>query len=92
MEGLDELRQTADLMQLGSLGKEEEWYDSSVRNRRFRSVDKMNGTVLLDRVTQGVAAAAAAAAQATPVSPVVTTKPSGQFANFSSKFGINKGQ
>ncbi|KAK4985783.1 Rab GTPase-binding exocyst subunit S15 [Elasticomyces elasticus] len=89
MEGLDELRQTADLMQLGSLGKEEEWYDSSVRNRRFRSVDKMNGTVLLDRVTQGVAAAAA---QATPVSPVVTTKPSGQFANFSSKFGINKGQ
>lgn len=49
LEGLDELRQTTDLMGLAAEGKGEEFFDVSKSGRRFGRVDKMKGAELLEK-------------------------------------------
>lgn len=59
--GLDQLRQTTDLMTLAATGKGEEFFDSSISGTRFPKVDKIKGAELLEKVEklpQGAAAAA----------------------------------
>ncbi|KAK8213195.1 Rab GTPase-binding exocyst subunit S15 [Zalaria obscura] len=93
MEGLDELRQTAELMSMGAEGRdkaEEEFFDVERGRKKFGRVDKMNGAELLEKVSQG-SAAASAQAEAKVTSPTVDKK-AGTFSNFSSRFGVNKGQ
>ena len=51
MSGLDELRQTTDLMTLAAEGKGEEFFDSSISGKRFPKVDKIKGAELLEKVT-----------------------------------------
>jgi len=45
-ENLDELQQTINLMQSDN---HDEFFDISIRNRRFGRVDAMNGPVLLEK-------------------------------------------
>ncbi len=45
-ENLDELQQTVQLMMIEN---QDEYYDSSIRNKKFSRVDAMNGPVLLDK-------------------------------------------
>jgi hypothetical protein len=45
-ENLDELQQTVQLMQAENA---EEFYDISVRNKKYGRVDAMNGPVLLEK-------------------------------------------
>lgn len=54
LAGLDELRQTTDLMGLAAEGNGEEFFDSSKSGKRFGMVDKVKGAELLEKVTQGV--------------------------------------
>lgn len=52
MEGLDELRQTAELMSMGAEGRdkaEEEFFDVERGRKKFGRVDKMNGAELLEK-------------------------------------------
>lgn len=95
MEGLDELRQTVDLMATAaeSGGKaEEEFFDVERGRRRFGKVDKMNGAELIEKVSQGREAAdkeRQAQAQAQISSPVERTGKMG-FSNLANRFGVNK--
>ncbi|KAK0737077.1 exocyst complex subunit Sec15-like-domain-containing protein [Apiosordaria backusii] len=66
---LDELQQTVALMQTEN---HDEFFDISIRNKKFGRVDAMNGPILLEKLTQTVD---------TPV----RTAP---LANFSSRFGL----
>ena len=50
LPSLDELRQTADLMNLYAEGKGEEFFDSSKSEHRFGRVDKIKGAELMDKV------------------------------------------
>ncbi|KAK4188697.1 putative exocyst complex component sec15 [Podospora australis] len=68
-QNLDELQQTVALMQTEN---QDEFFDISVRNKKFGRVDAMNGPILLEKVTQTVD---------TPI----RTAP---LANFSSRFGL----
>ncbi|KAF2231919.1 exocyst complex subunit Sec15-like protein [Viridothelium virens] len=76
-ENLDELRQTVELM--GTENKEE-FFDVGLRNRRYGRVDKVNGAVLLEKVTQG--------AEAVAVPESSPAKPSTQFSTFKDRLGI----
>ncbi|KAI0395336.1 exocyst complex subunit Sec15-like-domain-containing protein [Xylariaceae sp. FL0594] len=73
---LDELEQTVQLLQSDNT---DEFYDVSVRNKKYGRVDAMNGPILLEKLTQ-------------QISTVGGT--SQRFANFSSnlssRFGSNK--
>ncbi|KAF2087013.1 exocyst complex subunit Sec15-like protein [Saccharata proteae CBS 121410] len=73
-ENLDELLQTVELMQSEN---PLEFYDVSQRNRKFGRVDRENGVVLLEKVTQG---------QSVVQGPSRVEK----FANIGSRFGINR--
>lgn len=46
----DPLRQTVELMMSGN---PEEFYDASARSRKYGSVDRMNGAILLEKVHEG---------------------------------------
>ncbi|KAK4155201.1 exocyst complex subunit Sec15-like-domain-containing protein [Chaetomidium leptoderma] len=50
-QNLDELQQTAALMQCEN---HEEFYDISIRNKKYGRVDAMNGPILLEKITQTV--------------------------------------
>jgi HPt (histidine-containing phosphotransfer) domain-containing protein len=50
-QNLDELQQTAALMQSED---HEEFYDISIRNKKYGRVDAMNGPILLEKITQTV--------------------------------------
>ncbi|KAL1960012.1 hypothetical protein VTO42DRAFT_680 [Malbranchea cinnamomea] len=52
-ENLDELQQTVQLMQSDN---PEDFYDISVRNKKYGRVDAMNGPVLLEKLTRTVQA------------------------------------
>ncbi|KAG9628830.1 exocyst complex subunit Sec15-like protein, partial [Aureobasidium melanogenum] len=91
MEGLDELRQTVELMAVAKEGEgraEEEFFDVEKGRKRFGKVDKMNGAELLEKVSQGVEAqkAAAVAQAASPVDK----KPTMNFPAFASRFKKDK--
>ncbi len=45
-ENLDELQQTVNLLQSEN---QEEFYDMSVRNKKYNRVDALNGPVLLEK-------------------------------------------
>lgn len=51
LTGLEELRQTTDLISLAAQGKGEEFFDSSISAKRFGKVDKLKGPELLEKVT-----------------------------------------
>ncbi|KAG7290987.1 hypothetical protein NEMBOFW57_000994 [Staphylotrichum longicolle] len=68
-QNLDELQQTVTLMQCEN---HEEFYDISIRNKKYGRVDAMNGPVLLEKITQTVE------------NPSRTAP----LANFSSRFGL----
>ncbi|KAH6684202.1 exocyst complex subunit Sec15-like-domain-containing protein [Halenospora varia] len=68
-ENLDELQQTVHLMQTDN---PDEFYDISIRNKKFGRVDAMNGPKILEKLTHSVQ------------SPTRTTD---RLANFSSRFG-----
>ncbi|KAK4123255.1 exocyst complex subunit Sec15-like protein [Parathielavia appendiculata] len=68
-QNLDELQQTVALMQCEN---HEEFYDISIRNKKYGRVDAMNGPILLEKLTQTVE------------NPIRTA----QFANFGSRFGL----
>lgn len=70
MQILQELEQTVKLMQAENA---DDFYDISVRNRNYGSVNAMNGPVLLEKLTHTVEAPNRAAAT---------------MANFSSRFGF----
>ncbi|KAG9951906.1 exocyst complex subunit Sec15-like protein, partial [Aureobasidium melanogenum] len=91
MEGLDELRQTVELMAVAKEGEgraEEEFFDVEKGRKRFGKVDKMNGAELLEKVSQGVEAqkAAAVAQAASPIDK----KPTMNFPAFASRFKKDK--
>ncbi|KAH0354351.1 exocyst complex subunit Sec15-like protein, partial [Aureobasidium melanogenum] len=91
MEGLDELRQTVELMAVAKEGEgraEEEFFDVEKGRKRFGKVDKMNGAELLEKVSQGVEAqkAAAVSQAASPVDK----KPTMNFPAFASRFKKDK--
>ncbi|KAK4039922.1 exocyst complex subunit Sec15-like-domain-containing protein [Parachaetomium inaequale] len=50
-QNLDELQQTVALMQCEN---HEEFYDISIRNKKYGRVDAMNGPLLLEKITQTV--------------------------------------
>ncbi|KAF2719620.1 exocyst complex subunit Sec15-like protein [Polychaeton citri CBS 116435] len=56
LQGLEELRQTTDLMLLVVEGKGDDFFDSSISASRFGKVDKLKGAELLEKVTQGLRA------------------------------------
>ncbi|KAG9246369.1 exocyst complex subunit Sec15-like-domain-containing protein [Calycina marina] len=68
-QNLDELQQTVQLMQLE---EPNDYYDTSIRNRKFGMVDPLNGPQLLEKLTHTVAG---------PPKP-------DRLANFSSRFGM----
>ncbi|KAK4639012.1 Rab GTPase-binding exocyst subunit S15 [Podospora bellae-mahoneyi] len=68
-QNLDELQQTVALMQTEN---HDEFFDISIRNKKFGRVDAMNGPILLEKLTQTVDAPARTA----------------PLANFSSRFGL----
>ncbi|RDL35071.1 uncharacterized protein BP5553_07002 [Venustampulla echinocandica] len=70
-ENLDELQQTVLLMQTEN---PEEFYDISIRNKKFGRVDAMNGPQILEKLTYSVQ------------SPTGTR--TDRLANFSSRFGM----
>lgn len=55
LESLDELIQTVNLMQTDS---PEEFYDISLRNKKYRNVDPLKGPILLERVVKDTPAPA----------------------------------
>ncbi|KAL1979530.1 hypothetical protein VTN96DRAFT_5592 [Rasamsonia emersonii] len=68
-ENLDELQQTVNLLQSDNT---DEFYDISIRNKKYGRVDAMNGPILLEKLTRTVQ------------SPSKTDK----FAALSSRFGM----
>ncbi|TVY83612.1 Exocyst complex component sec15 [Lachnellula suecica] len=68
-ENLDELQQTVHLMQTEN---PDEFYDISIRNKKFGRVDALNGPKILEKLTHSVQ------------SPTRTDR----LANFSSRFGM----
>lgn len=88
-ENLDELQQTVNLMQSEN---HEEFYDMSVRNKKYNRVDALNGPILLEKYEQccyhivivrlTVCRLASSAAQAS-----VRSAP---LSNLSSRFGMMK--
>ncbi|KAF9869365.1 hypothetical protein CkaCkLH20_13176 [Colletotrichum karsti] len=70
-ENLDELQQTISLMQSDN---HDEFFDISIRNKKFGRVDAMNGPILLEKLTSN-------AQGPTRSAPL---------ANFSSRFGLMK--
>ncbi|EON65887.1 hypothetical protein W97_05129 [Coniosporium apollinis CBS 100218] len=79
-ENLDELIQTVALMQADD---QLEFFDVAQRNKKYGMVDRENGAILLEKVTQGAAVAQA------PAPPTRSDK-FDKFATISSRFGINK--
>lgn len=74
LEGLDELRQTTELMKLAAQGQGEQFFDSSISGKVFGKVDKIKGAELLEKIIP--ASDTASLQQATtgtgrPASPVV---------------------
>ncbi|KAI9049331.1 hypothetical protein LZ554_007175 [Drepanopeziza brunnea f. sp. 'monogermtubi'] len=69
-ENLDELQQTVLLMQTEN---PDDFYDVSIRNKKFGRVDALNGPRILEKITQSLVA-----------SPSRTDR----LANFSSRFGM----
>ena len=92
LENLEELRQTVELMSTAAApgGRaEEEFFDAEKSRRRFGKVDRANGAVLLEKVSQGLQDSQASA-RAQAASPT-EKKPSGMnFSNFSSRFGVHR--
>lgn len=89
MEGLDELRQTVDLMAVAKEGEgraEEEFFDVEKGRKRFGKVDKMNGAELLEKVSQGAEAQKAAVAAAAQAASPVDKKSTMNFPAFASRF------
>lgn len=70
-ENLDELQQTVYLMQTDN---PDEFFDISIRNKKFGRVDALNGPKILEKLTHTITS---------PVKP-------DRLAGFSSRFGINK--
>ncbi|KAL2754714.1 hypothetical protein ACRALDRAFT_2043630 [Sodiomyces alcalophilus JCM 7366] len=70
-ENLDELQQTVNLLQSEN---HEEFFDVTVRNKKFGRVDAMNGPILLEKLT-------------TQTPPTNRAAP---LSNFSSRFGMMK--
>jgi hypothetical protein len=68
-ENLDELQQTINLMQSEN---HEEFFDISIRNKKYGRVDALNGPILLEKLT--------------PVAQTPTK--SAPLSNFSSRFGM----
>ncbi|KAK4238587.1 exocyst complex subunit Sec15-like-domain-containing protein [Achaetomium macrosporum] len=68
-QNLDELQQTVALMQSEN---HEEFYDISIRNKKYGRVDAMNGPILLEKLTQ----------------TVESTSRTAPLANFGSRFGL----
>ncbi|OAR00360.1 hypothetical protein LLEC1_00294 [Akanthomyces lecanii] len=71
-ENLDELQQTVNLLQSEN---SEEFYDMSVRNKKYNRVDALNGPVLLEKLNTS---ASQASSRSAPLS------------NLSSRFGMMK--
>ncbi|RDW89424.1 hypothetical protein BP6252_01456 [Coleophoma cylindrospora] len=69
-ENLDELQQTVLLMQTEN---PDEFFDISIRNKKFGRVDAMNGPKIMEKITHSIQ------------SPTKTTD---RLANFSSRFGM----
>ncbi|KAF2219721.1 exocyst complex subunit Sec15-like-domain-containing protein [Elsinoe ampelina] len=99
LAGLEELQQTKDLMSLAASpdGRaEEEFFDAERSRKRFGKVDRANGALLLEKISQGVAQAAADARAATQSPPAQERRgmnmPNMNFGGFSSRFGnLNRG-
>ncbi|KAG7127320.1 Exocyst complex component sec15 like protein [Verticillium longisporum] len=70
-ENLDELQQTVNLLQSDN---HDEFFDISIRNKKFGRVDALNGPMLLEKLT-------------TQAAPLTRTAP---LSNFSSRFGMMK--
>ncbi|AEO69002.1 uncharacterized protein THITE_59711 [Thermothielavioides terrestris NRRL 8126] len=68
-QNLDELQQTVALMQSDN---HDEFYDISIRNKKYGRVDAMNGPILLEKLTQ----------------TVENPSRSAPLANFGSRFGL----
>jgi hypothetical protein len=75
-ENLDELVQTVALMKTTD---PDEFFDVSQANKKYGRVDRANGAILLEKVREGMVAAA------TPLAAGSTT-----FAALGSRFGINR--
>jgi hypothetical protein len=89
MDGLDEIRQTVELMAVAKQGEgraEEEFFDVEKGRKRFGKVDKMKGAELLEKVSQGVEAQKAAAVAQATASPVADKKSAMNFPAFASRF------
>lgn len=90
-EGLDELRQTTELMSVaaeqGQEKAEEEFFDVEKGRKRFGKVDKMRGAELLEKVAQGAQVKQQPVQQ---LSSPVDKKPTMNFPNFTSRFGGRK--
>ncbi|ATY58642.1 Exocyst complex component Sec15, putative [Cordyceps militaris CM01] len=74
-ENLDELQQTVNLLQSEN---HEEFYDMSVRNKKYNRVDALNGPVLLEKYARLNSSATQASTRSAPLS------------NLSSRFGMMK--
>ncbi|PNS15560.1 hypothetical protein CAC42_819 [Sphaceloma murrayae] len=99
MAGLDEVQQTKDLMSLavGPEGRaEEEFFDAGRSRQRFGKVDRANGAMLLEKISQGMQQAALDARNATASPPAQERRgmnmPNMNFGGFGSRFGnLNRG-
>ncbi|PSK56513.1 hypothetical protein B9Z65_6137 [Elsinoe australis] len=98
LAGLEEVQQTKDLMSLaaGPEGRaEEEFFDAERSRKRFGKVDRANGAMLLEKISQGVAQAAQDARSATASPPAERSRMPNMnmnFSGFSSRFGnLNRG-
>lgn len=107
LAGLDELRQTVELMSVACVpgGRaEEEFFDAERSRKRFDRVDRANGAELLEKyvVLSQVCLASTnnairvsqglQAAQSTQQASVASPQPASMnFSNFSSRFGIQRG-
>ncbi|KAI1824873.1 exocyst complex subunit Sec15-like-domain-containing protein [Xylaria intraflava] len=73
---LDELEQTIQLLQSDNT---DEFFDASMRNKKYGRVDAMNGPILLEKLTQQVSSAGPTSQRFAKIS-----------SNISSRFGSNK--
>ncbi|QIW98665.1 hypothetical protein AMS68_004183 [Peltaster fructicola] len=71
LQGLDELRQSTELMRLAAEGKGEQFFD--VSNQQFAQVDKIQGAILLEKITAPSEGGAMAQAMNTAVRPASPT-------------------
>lgn len=88
-ENLDELQQTVNLLQSEN---SEEFYDMSVRNKKYNRVDALNGPVLLEKYArlEHFASSRMLTIDRLSTSASQTSSRSAPLSNLSSRFGMMK--